>query len=454
MTILLTIFAVLYWTLAGGERAFRSFRKQLHWIVMISWFTVLFLFRESLGPFGRLALACAGTLWLLKEVVRLESNQILPAKPALQLISRFIWPGMSTDGFISEQAPTEQDGALFVRGFVSMVAGACLAILLAAGSHLLGDTALGLSGLVPFFLLVHFGYASVLTASLRFWGNKVPDLFDAPFKSRSLREFWSKRWNLPFAQMNRSLFLPVLLRKLGHRGAILGTFAISGLLHELGISYPAGAGWGLPTAYFLFHGFLFLAEGSAFYARLQEKRILRLLWVWGTLLLPLPLLFHESFRAALIVPAYRDFGAYIHSFSMSEHLRFLLLLAGLGHFLVIAAAVQVPTRLDWKHDLAKLTPLNRKVMWNYGFFIFLLICSFGAFTIRFRSDMVDGVPAASAMAGLFGCFWLLRLLVDGFYFSHSDWPGGPQFVAGHAMLATLFGFLAAAYGTVLTWSFL
>jgi len=46
--------------------------------------------------------------------------------------------------------------------------------------------------------------------------------------------------------------------------------------------------------------------------------------------------------------------------------RTLLLLAGLGHFLVLAASFQVPSRLGWAAELSRLRPLNRKLMWVYG----------------------------------------------------------------------------------------
>ena len=40
----------------------------------------------------------------------------------------------------------------------------------------------------------------------------------------------------------------------------------------------------------------------------------------------------------------------------------LLWLAGLGHFIVLVASFQVPARMHWREDLAKLMPVNRKLM--------------------------------------------------------------------------------------------
>jgi len=38
-------------------------------------------------------------------------------------------------------------------------------------------------------------------------------------------------------------------------------------------------------------------------------------------------------------------------------------LAGAGHFVILIASAQVPSRLGWKEDLKQLTPFNRKLLW-------------------------------------------------------------------------------------------
>lgn len=229
------------------------------------------------------------------------------------------------------------------------------------------------------------------------------------------------------------------------------TFVISGLLHELGISFPAAGGWGLPTLYFLLHGILTAIEERNREWFLTWSTLARRAWVWGSLLLPLPLLFHHEFREALVIPAYRKLGELLLSYPLREYFEILLLLAGLGHFLILVASFQVPGRLGWKEDLAKLTPFNRKIMWNYGFFIVVMIVAFGVQTLLFRREMIEGVPSALGTATLICCFWLLRILVDFFYFSHSDWPEGAEFVVGHALLNSLFTFLVLSYGALLGW---
>src|SRR5436190_18187034 len=54
--------------------------------------------------------------------------------------------------------------------------------------------------------------------------------------------------------------------------------------------------------------------------------------------------------------------------NFEEWLSLALWLAGAGHFCLLIASFQVPFRLGWKEDLAKLTPFNRKLTWVHGGF--------------------------------------------------------------------------------------
>jgi alginate O-acetyltransferase complex protein AlgI len=154
-------------------------------------------------------------------------------------------------------------------------------------------------------LTVHSGFAQVLTGLFRAAGWPVGKLFDRPFLSRSLADFWSRRWNLAFVEMGRTLFLRPLYRWCGATGAVLGVFLISGLLHEFALSYPVAAGWGGPLAYFLLHGGLVLAEGWWLHPEGWPAAAARL-WTAAWVLAPLPWLFHQPFRCELIVPLFRS----------------------------------------------------------------------------------------------------------------------------------------------------
>jgi len=128
-----------------------------------------------------------------------------------------------------------------------------------------------------------------------------------------------------------------------------------------------------------------------------------------------------------------------------------LWLAGAGHFCVLIASFQVPYRLRWKDDLAKLTSFNRKLMWVHGGIAVYTIVSFGVLTLLLHDEMLRGERPALALTAFIGIYWLLRVVVDFTYFEHADWPKGRTFVAGHVLLTLLFVFLLVTYLGVAVW---
>jgi hypothetical protein len=128
-----------------------------------------------------------------------------------------------------------------------------------------------------------------------------------------------------------------------------------------------------------------------------------------------------------------------------------LWLAGVGHFLILIASFQVPSRLRWKQDLQSLMPFNRKLLWVQSGFTVLTILSFGVLTLMLHTELLRGDRAALGLACFIGIYWTARVSVDAFYFSHADWPKGKQFAVGHVLLTSLFSALAASYLGLFIW---
>jgi len=128
-----------------------------------------------------------------------------------------------------------------------------------------------------------------------------------------------------------------------------------------------------------------------------------------------------------------------------------LWLAGAGHFVILFASFQVPSRLRWKQDLAQLMPFNRKLLWVQGGFTVLTIIAFGILTLALHEEMLLGDRAAMGLVCFMASYWTARIIVDTFYFSHEDWPEGKQFVLGHILLTSLFTALACTYWGLYAW---
>lgn len=129
-----------------------------------------------------------------------------------------------------------------------------------------------------------------------------------------------------------------------------------------------------------------------------------------------------------------------------------LWLAGMGHFVILAASFQLPYRLRWKQDLQGLMPFNRKLLWVQSGFTVLTIIGFGILTLTLHEELLRGDRAALGLELFIGVYWLSRIFVDAFYFSHRDWPKGNEFVVGHILLTSLFSALAASYLGLFIWN--
>jgi alginate O-acetyltransferase complex protein AlgI len=129
----------------------------------------------------------------------------------------------------------------------------------------------------------------------------------------------------------------------------------------------------------------------------------------------------------------------------------ILWLAGAGHFVILLASAQVPSRLRWKQDLAQLMPFNRKLLWVQGGFTVLTIIAFGTLTLALHTELLRGDRAAMGLTIFIASYWTARILVDAFYFAHEDWPTGKLFVIGHILLTSLFASLAICYWALVVW---
>src|SRR5262249_21954060 len=135
------------------------------------------------------------------------------------------WPGMDARPFAAT-AP-RADARLLAWGLVKMAAGALLLFLPVPHSDL--DVLRIFAGIG---LLVHFGLCDVLAGFWRMRGVAVERLFVNPLASKTLGEFWGRRWNLAFHAVAREYVFKPAARRWGPALGILVTFFFSGALHE------------------------------------------------------------------------------------------------------------------------------------------------------------------------------------------------------------------------------
>jgi alginate O-acetyltransferase complex protein AlgI len=155
--------------------------------------------------------------------------------------------------------------------------------------------------------MLHFGVFELLALFWRSHGIPVQQVMQKPLLAASTSEFWGKRWNTAFNDVAFKLAFRPIARRLGGSAALMVVFLLSGLVHELVISFPARGGYGLPTAYFLLQGAGVMLERKLFQgsaSRSPLNRLFTLLMVAG----PAGWLFPRPFIHNVILPMLRAFG--------------------------------------------------------------------------------------------------------------------------------------------------
>jgi alginate O-acetyltransferase complex protein AlgI len=159
-------------------------------------------------------------------------------------------------------------------------------------------------------LLLHFGTFHLIALFWQAMGVDAQPIMAKPILSQSLAEFWGKRWNLGFRQLAHEFIFRPAQKRVGVTAASMLVFLASGLIHDLVISVPARAGYGLPTVYFLLQGIGVAIERSALGRRIGLQKALTGR-TFAVLITALPAfwLFHPPFVLRVILPFMRAIHA-------------------------------------------------------------------------------------------------------------------------------------------------
>lgn len=266
---------------------------RIMWLPAIAVLASMWIFADRISAPWRLLLASVVLYAAFKFTAAMKQRTLWSSiSPEAWLWYCTIWPGMDLTPFATTEPSCEI--AWLRRGVGGMALGAAVlagAVVLDTGDALGGWLTVG--GLL---LLVHFGWADVLSYFMRQRGFPVRRLFRPPEKATSLNDFWTRRWNRAFVEMDQILFMPALRRSTGGLAPVL-MLAGSGVIHELALSYPAGAGWGLPMLYFVAHGGAMQIERTRWFK--TKSSIFTTWWTRLWVLAPVSLVFHRPFRDAL-----------------------------------------------------------------------------------------------------------------------------------------------------------
>jgi alginate O-acetyltransferase complex protein AlgI len=276
-------------------------RHSIAWVPLIALIALACVLRPLLPAWIAMVLMTIALLLGLKLLTRWPLRSHAGAKRSLAYL--FAWPGLDAKRFLSPARPKKVESDRILFACMNLLCGATLVWLVARfapASHPLIAGWIGMIGLVK---LLHFGLLQLICITWQRAGVDAPLMMAQPVRSTTVADFWS-RWNLPFRAFAYTCLLRPL-RSLGLGTATMITFVVSGLLHELAISVPAGAGFGGPTIYFVLQGLAILFQRSV---ALRASWLGRL-FTWIVLIAPLPLLFHPPFIERVVLPLMHAIGA-------------------------------------------------------------------------------------------------------------------------------------------------
>ncbi|HEV2691820.1 MAG TPA: DCC1-like thiol-disulfide oxidoreductase family protein [Verrucomicrobiae bacterium] len=221
------------------------------------------------------------------------------------------WPGMDANEFLEvKNIPERPHVGEWVLGLAKLGFGLVILYVIARRALPIHPLLAGWVGMVGIVFVLHFGLFHIVSLLWRRAGVKAMPMMRNPLVATAVTEFWGVRWNTAFNQLAFDLaYRP--LRRLGTAvTATLLVFVISGLIHELVISVPARAGYGLPTAYFLIQGLGVVFERTIIGRKLGLGRGV-CGWLFTVLITAAPAfwLFHPPFIHNVILPMLTAIGA-------------------------------------------------------------------------------------------------------------------------------------------------
>ena len=250
-----------------------------------------------------------GCKWLTLGNAIQRVGRVCPFRSAAYLLA---WPGMDAARFLSPHLAPRWSRSEMMKSAALAVVRILLGILLlfALARHASNPILAGWIGMTGMILILHFGLFELASGGWRALRVDAAPIMNRPLRSTSVSEFWGRRWNAAFNDLAVRLVFHPVARRTTVFAATLIAFATSGLIHELVISLPAGAGFGLPTAYFLVQGLGVLAERSPAGKRLRlGSGIAGWVFTFVVVAGPAYWLFHPPFVRHVIVPFMKAIGA-------------------------------------------------------------------------------------------------------------------------------------------------
>jgi len=94
----------------------------------------------------------------------------------------------------------------------------------------------------------------------------------------------------------------------------------------------------------------------------------------------------------------------------------LIWVAGAIHAGIVLANMPLPGKLRVREKLASVPPFLRQIFYVHWVYIVLVVALFSALCFGFARDLAGGSALGRFLSAFLGGFWLLRILLQCFYY--------------------------------------
>ncbi len=223
----------------------------------------------------------------------------------------FLWVGMDAVRFLDEsRRPTAPRAVEWTAAVFKTALGCAVFWLLAREVHQSHALTGGYVGFTGFLILTFFGVFHILSLVWRSLGADAGPIMRSPLLATSPSDFWSRRWNLAFRDIDSEFVFWPAARRWGLAPGVLAAFLFSGVLHDLVTSFPVNAWYGAPILYFMIQAAGVILEKSRAGVRAGlASGILGRAFTIALVAGPVLLLFHPPAIEHAFIPFMRAAGA-------------------------------------------------------------------------------------------------------------------------------------------------
>ena len=127
---------------------------------------------------------------------------------------------------------------------------------------------------------------------------------------------------------------------------------------------------------------------------------------------------------------------------MNLHLPLFIQIAGGLQLMTAVANFFLPRILQYRENLAKVSPIIREIFTIHALYIVLVLVGFGLICLLFPQELCGASPLGKFFCGFLAIFWGLRVPIQFFYYDQTVKKEHPW---GALLFGTVFSFLALTF---------